>query len=222
MKQISLVRNVTSLTFTAAMSFVEFLALDSDYSDLIRRRLDEVHLTGDQQLRLSLYPDILRFLVLLSVDDPDTVAVLPLLVRMAEASPRINLQILTDDDDLTLLDGLLEEVDLSGNLDEIDLPLLCILDEEWALQETWGPRPEQADVKLQAWLDDHPLYDTLSDDESDAGQTAYAALLDELTHTMRVWYNSGLNKECVDEILGLLEEIRSDDESDEDEDNDDE
>jgi hypothetical protein len=221
MKPISLAASRRSLTYTAALTLQEFLALDATYGELLQRRLKEVRLTSEQQLRLNRYPDTLHFLVLLSIDDPDTVAVLPLLALIAAASPRIGLHILTDEDDLTLLDGLVDDLDLSSDLDDIDLPMLFILDEEWNVQETWGPRPEGADARLEEWLETHPEYESLADDESDEGQDAYAQLLDELTYTMRVWYNSGLNAACVDEILTLLDAIGSDEDGSEEEDNED-
>mgnify|MGYP001816534352 CR=1 FL=1 len=221
MKPISLAASRRSLTYTAALTLQEFLGLDATYGELLQRRLKEVRLTSEQQLRLNRYPDTLHFLVLLSIDDPDTVAVLPLLALIAAASPRIGLHILTDEDDLTLLDGLVDDLDLSSDLDDIDLPMLFILDEEWNVQETWGPRPEGAEARLEEWLETHPEYESLADDESDEGQDAYAQLLDELTYTMRVWYNSGLNAACVDEILTLLDAIGSDEDGNEEEDNED-
>ncbi len=221
MKPISLAASRRSLTYTAALTLQEFLALEATYGALLHRRLTEVRLTSEQQIRLSRYPDTLHFLVLLSIDDPDTVAVLPLLALIVAASPRIGLHILTDEDDLTLLDALADDLDLAGDLDDIDLPILFILDEEWNIQETWGPRPEEADARLEEWLEAHPEYESLADDESDEGQDAYAQLLDELTYTMRIWYNSGLNAACVDEILALLDAIGSDEDSSEENDSED-
>ncbi|MEZ4608865.1 MAG: hypothetical protein R2838_01170 [Caldilineaceae bacterium] len=44
-----------------------------------------------------------------------------------------------DDGELALLDTLLDDINLSEDLDELDLPQLFVFDEEWQfLQEQWG------------------------------------------------------------------------------------
>ena len=206
--------------FTEGLRFEEFLNGSATDAELLRKRLQEVRLTRAQQLRLSLYPDTLHFLVLLGADDPDTVAVLPILAAMVAASPRLDLRIIADDGDLSWVSQAADEVDPDDDLNDMDLPLLLIFDEEWTVQESWGPRPEQAEAQLDAWLETRPQFEELADDESEAGQAAYAKLLEELTHTMRLWYNSGVAEACVDEILALLDAILRNEDEDEDEDED--
>ena len=124
---------------------------------------------------------------------------------------------ITDEDDLTLLDAMAETLDLS-DLDELDLPLVIFFDEEWTDQASWGPRPTAAEALLEAWLEEHPDYETLAADESDDAQDAFAALQDELIHTMRLWYNTSLNRVCVDEIIDVLDSLASADDATSDDD----
>lgn len=209
MQQISLALNIKSLAFTAALAFEEFITISPVYGDLIRRRAAEVRLPADVQYYLASYPDTLYFIVLVSPDDPDTVAVLPILQTIADTSPRMEMRVLCDESELTRLDLLVDDLDLSGNLDDLDLPLLVVLDEEWAYQERWGPRPAAAEPYLDRWLEAHPEYEQLADEDGEEAQDAYAALLEKLAFEMRVWYNTSLNIACISEIRTLLTNLHN-------------
>lgn len=211
-----------TLALADSISFAEFVNDSTLYRRLLRQRCDEVRLPWEAQSYLAGYPDLLNLVLIVSEDTPDTVAIAPILHFIAEASPRLSLRILRDEDDLAPLDALSDELELGDDPDELDVPLLLIFDEEGELQEQWGPRPEVAEERLEQWLKENPRYDELADAESDEEQDAYAQLVDELTHQMRVWYNSGLNAACVDEICDLLKSLQTDDDSDDDDSDDDE
>ncbi len=209
MQPISPALDIKSLAFSSALTFEEFLAISPVYNDLFRQRVAEVRLPAAGQHYFSSYPDTLYFIVLVSPDDPDTVAVLPILHMIATVSARIEMRILCDEDDLTRLDQLVDDLDLSGDLDELDLPLLVVLDETWNYQGRWGPRPTAANRYLDQWLEANPDYERLADEDGDEVQDAYAARLDMLTYEMRVWYNTSLNLACVSEIRTLLANLQT-------------
>ncbi|MEZ4580252.1 MAG: hypothetical protein R2851_00785 [Caldilineaceae bacterium] len=94
------------------------------------------------------YPDTLYFVALVAVDDPDTLAV----VAGVEAHRRrraAGLRIISDDGELALLDTLLDDINLSEDLDDLDLPQLLSLTKEVAVTcahfaGTMGQRPQEA------------------------------------------------------------------------------
>ncbi|MCB0159154.1 MAG: thioredoxin family protein [Caldilineaceae bacterium] len=206
--------SVKSLAYTTACSWEEFLAHDNDLRVEYLIRLGETRLAPDAQLFFNSYPDTLYFVALVAVDDPDSLAVLPVLARIVAAGPRFGLRIVRDDGELALLDALLDDINLSEDLDDLDLPQLFVFDEEWQLQEQWGPRPQEAETRLEAWLEAHPEYEELDDDED-----AYGQLVTVLMNEMRLWYNSGLTEVCVKEIRQLLAGLQNDDEADDNDDN---
>jgi hypothetical protein len=208
MKTISVASDAKPLAFTSALTFAEFLTVSPIYRTLIRQRAAEVRLPVQDQDYFVHYPDMTYFIALVTPDDPDTVAVLPILAAIADASPRFELRIVCDEDDLTLLDALVDDLDLIDGLDDLDLPLLSVLDEEWAYQAHWGPRPASADAYVDTWLERHPEYERLADEESDEDQAIFAALLEKLTCEMRVWYNTSLNGDCAHEIRTLLADLQ--------------
>jgi hypothetical protein len=210
-----------ALAVTGALSFQQFLQRMPALAPALRRRLSEIRLPVAAQTALINYPDHLNCVALVSEDSPETLVVVPILVHIAAASPRLLLTFLCDTDDLSGLAALLEEFDLVGELGELDLPQLFIFDEEWNFQAQWGPHPKAADPYLDEWFERHPEYAALELEETQTAQVEYARLFDQLTQEMRVWYNSGLNHACVDEICALLtnllEESAGDEGDDEDE-----
>jgi hypothetical protein len=194
--------------FGRAASFAEFVAQSSHYGTLLRNRYAETRLPPDQQAWMMRYPDTLCVLALVTEEDPDTLAVLPVVARLLDSSRRFDLRILRDDESLAALAVLLPELDLGAALEEWDLPQFLCFDEELDLVAQWGPRPATMEDPLEGWLRRHPEYETLAEDDSVEAQTSYADLVEELIYEMRVWYNSGAARACLDEwrdlLLGLL------------------
>jgi hypothetical protein len=214
--------SVKTLVFISALTMDEFLSQTSNYGTLIKNRLREIHLTPDDQAFFVDYPDVLHFVALVAEDSPETVAVLPILARIAEVGTRFDLCILRDDDDPTMLntlvdtlDTLVDDSDPFADPSELDLPMLLIFDEEWQYQDRWGPHPQAAEAHLDDWLERHPEYESLADEESPEAQSLYARLLNTLTYEMRIWYNSELNGECIKEIRKVLVSLQEDNEVDE-------
>lgn len=130
---------------------------------------------------------------------------------MAETNRRFDLTIFREGDDLEPLNALIDDLDLAGDLSEVDTPLLFIFDEEYQLLGQWGPRPQAAEAYLDEWLDIHDEYEALAKSEELDDQIEFATLLDVLTLEMRVWYNSTLGDKCILEICQLLEIVQSTD-----------
>ncbi|MEZ4709482.1 MAG: thioredoxin family protein [Caldilineaceae bacterium] len=206
-----------ALLFTSALSFQEFIEQNEFYGELLCACYKETRLPPAEQLQFAQFPDMLNWLVIAAEDAPDTLMVLPILQRIAEASPRIDLHILCEDDDLTRIMALVDDADLPADWDELDAPLLLIFDEEWQYQASWGPRPQAAEEKLDQWLAQHPEYEELADSDDDGAQTTYNQLLHKLTYEMRIWYNGDLRYACAAEIAELLLSIQSESDSDDDE-----
>ena len=198
------------LAFSRALQYDEFVRRSPRYASLLRTRYDETRLGPAVQLAAVSFPDTLNILALISEEDPDTLAVLPIVARLADASPRLRLRILCDEDDLSPLVTLAPDLDLATLIDEWDLPQFLCFDEDWYQQAQWGPRPGNAEAQVETWLASHPEYEALAEDDTVEGRDRYLALVDRLIAEMRVWYNSGLAASCLDEWLELLRAWQAD------------
>jgi hypothetical protein len=192
------------LAYGRGLSYDEFVQRSARFAHLLRTRYDETRLGPAVQFAAVTFPDALNILAVISEEDPDTLAVLPIVARLADAGTRLRLRILCDDDDLAPLATLAPDLDIATLLDEWDLPQFLCFDEDWYQQAQWGPRPGRAEAQVEKWLAAHPEYETLAEDETTEGHDRYLALVEELILEMRVWYNSGLAGSCLDEWLDLL------------------
>lgn len=194
------------LGFTTGLSFREYLkTLDPSSRSLMSRRLDAVRLKADDQLYLSTYPRWLYLILLVSDETPDTFMVTPIVQRLCESASRIEMRIVPDNAPLGLLDAILDEqIILEEDLPDMDLPVLFIFNDEWNQIGQWGPRPQAAEERLDAWLAANPEYEKLlSEDLDDSPELD--RLFDELTSLMRFWYNDDLTGACVSEIRAILQ-----------------
>jgi len=197
--------------FTSGETFDEFCAAQpQELATLLRRVFAGARIDADTQLYLATYPTWLTCVVLVEDQTPETTIILPILVRLADACPRLELRILSPAMDLTAINELVEEdMDLEEDLDDMDLPLLLFFDEEWNQQARWGPRPAAAEERLESWMTAHPEYEALLEDEESDDSPELDRLLDVLTHQMRFWYNDDLSKATVAEIRAILEKLES-------------
>ncbi|MEZ4637146.1 MAG: thioredoxin family protein [Caldilineaceae bacterium] len=205
--------NEAIFAFTDGQTFSEYAhRFEPEQRLALTRRYDAVRVPVDAQSTLATYPVWLYWVLLVSDDTPDTLMVLPIVQRMAELSPRIDLRVLSDEADLSALNELVDdEIDLDEALADIDLPRLFIFDEEWNQQAQWGPRPEAAEARLDEWLTSNPDYEQLlAEDETD-DSARLDQLISDLTAQMRLWYNHDLTSACIAEIMALLDELNSDD-----------
>ena len=194
------------LTFLSLPVFDEFANLATNYGELLRIRYNEVRLPADLQELVARFPDTLHLVAVVTEGDPDTAAVLPIVARLVDASVRLDMRIVEDEDEASLrpLALLLPDLDMAAALEEWDLPQIFVFDEEWEVQAQWGPRPTAADAGVETWLAANPNYELLAGDESPAAVAAHTALTHTLLYEMRVWYNSGLTAACLAEWRDLL------------------
>lgn len=192
--------------FTASPTWREYLACANSGSDIVRLRMGEVRLPAEDQACFNEYVEPLNLVAIVAAGMPETAAMLPVWVRIAEACPRADLRVIGDGD-LRRLDLLLGD-ETQIDLETAELPTLLILDDEYLLQAQWGPRPQAAEALLDEWITQHPDLETLADSDEPRAQQTVAALLRDLTLQMRIWYNSGLDAQASAELRALLASLR--------------
>jgi hypothetical protein len=210
---LAVLQNDKMLAFGRCLTFAEYSQSQDDRGQLLELRYAETRLTPAIQLAMNTYGEVLCVVALVTNEDPDTIAVLPVIARLIEASPRVQLCILSEESDLAPLTALLPDIDVLSAIEEWVLPQFLIFDDEWELQAQWGPRPAATERNLAEWLNRYPEYEMLADDETIAAQERYAALTTALTHEMRVWYNSALSIACQQEFCDLLTALLPSDEN---------
>jgi hypothetical protein len=187
-----------SLTYCGAPTFDEYLATCC-YRDLLATRCCEIRLTPEQQDFFTSYPHYLQLLALVADASPATAVVLPVWAHLVSAAPRLDLRVLDVAASAGPLAVLVEDAGMRGRLAQADLPLLLVFDAAWRLQAQWGPHPQAAQVYLARLRSRHAPEDTR------AGRAGECPRPDDpLVQEIRLWYNSGLNRACAEEVCRLL------------------
>ena len=164
--------------FLGGETFTEFLAKPKKYKDLWdalykRAVVPEAILARAKTLRQPLH-----LLVLSEEWCGDSINTLPLIARLVEAMPGVEMRILERDKNLDLMDA-----HLTGKSRSI--PAIMLLDGDYSEHGWWGPRP----APLQEWVIKEGL----------------ALPKDERSKVVRTWYARDHGVTSLTELLDRME-----------------
>lgn len=169
---------VSTDRFEAAQPLDEFVASARKNKDFWLAAYRTARLPEPARQRAEQLKHSWRLLVLVEDWCADAVSTLPLMHRLAEASPQLELRVLSRDANPDLMDTHLTQ----GNR---SIPVVMILDSEGREHGWWGPRP----APLQEWY-----YST--------GRSLEPA---ERNLKKREWYARDRGQTMLDELLTVLE-----------------
>ncbi|HXF60921.1 MAG TPA: thioredoxin family protein [Caldilineaceae bacterium] len=181
-----------SLVYHTAPTVAEYLEATRQ-RDLLKARLREIRLAPHAQAYVVSYPHVVYLLTVVAEDSPATIAVLPVLAHLAAMCPRLTLRVLEREAAAGSLATLLGEQAATIRLDDAHLPLLLAFDQAWQCHGSWGPHPRAIEPYLAKWQAGQPEMGTPE-----------TGLREPPVHEMRLWYNSGLNQACAQEVCALL------------------
>jgi thiol-disulfide isomerase/thioredoxin len=131
---------------------------------------------------------------------PDCLMNLPILARIADAAPRMELRIFIRRD----WPGLRAYY---AGLNIHSIPVATFLDEHFEVQYHWVERPQAAHERLNAWKAAHPEIEEIRrrfDLTSEQKRMMLKEINDHLLIEMETWYDSGLQRETIREVGELL------------------
>ncbi|HEX7981093.1 MAG TPA: thioredoxin family protein [Gemmatimonadaceae bacterium] len=163
--------------FESALTFAEFLEQAQANAALWRDAYRLVRVPEDAAARLAAIPGRWHFLVMVEDWCGDGVNVLPLLTRLAEAAPNVDLRVIGRDDNADLMDTHLTNGSRS-------IPVVMVLDEDYEERGWWGPRPSA----LQQWVMDEGM----------------ALEKSERYRRVRTWYARDRGRTIVDEVIDVV------------------
>lgn len=111
----------------------------------------------------------------------DSINTLPVVARLNEAVPLLDMRIVGRDANPDLIDQ-----HLTGNSRAI--PVIMVLDREFAERGWWGPRP----APIQRWVKEHGL----------------ALPRDERYREVRTWYARDKGETVLNELLEIIEQTK--------------
>jgi hypothetical protein len=164
--------------YLAAPDFPAMLATVRKNVDLWAALWKHARVDEDFVRRVTALPGVWHLLVLSEDWCGDAVNTVPVVARLAERSPNIDLRVLGRDDNPDLMDA-----HLTGSSRSI--PVVIALDESFQERGWWGPRP----TVLQHWV-------------SGQGQ-----LLEKTARyrEARIWYARDQGRTTLEEVVSMLE-----------------
>lgn len=147
------------------------------------KRLDKtIELEEELKKQLAKLPCRVNWLVLAEGWCGDAAQNLPILNKMAEASPKIKLRILLRDENLDVMDHYLTN---GGRA----IPKLIIMDENMNEVDTWGPRPGVVQEMVM--------------ENKRIGKVPYS----EFSKVVQKWYSTDKGKTLGAEMLAVLKSM---------------
>lgn len=154
-----------------------------NYSKLNDARMDrldkKIKILEETQNELSGLTENFSFLVLAEGWCGDAAQILPVLNKMAEATPKIEMKVVCRDENEVLMDAFLT----NGNK---AIPKVIVLNNKNEVVDSWGPRPTIATKMVQDYKEKHGGLDA------------------EFKKDLQVWYNKNKGVNVQTDIVNLL------------------
>ena len=193
-----------SAYWQAGLTLAEFVERMTTYQDKMRRRLLEVALTDADCAELARLNQPLHALVMTEDWCPDSLMNVPILARVVEAAPEMDMRI--------FLRSRSPDLETYYRARDVRcIPVFTFLDATFDEIGTWLERPQAAHRRLDAWKAGHPEFDPIHRDPTLTRREHGArrrALLQSLPLEMEGWYAEGLQAETVKELKALLAAMR--------------
>ena len=165
--------------YESAMPFEQFVEGAKKNQELWRAVYRLAKVPPELIERARAVPGQWRLLALVEDWCGDAVNTIPILARLAEAVPNLELRVLSRDENPDLMDAHLSPTGARA------IPVVMVLDGEYEEHAWWGSRPRE----LQAWV--------LS--------TGLAMEKDARYHEIRTWYARDKGRTVLAEIIALVE-----------------
>jgi hypothetical protein len=164
--------------YASALRFSEFLERAQKNAELWRDTYRLVKVPQDAVERAERVGGRWHLLVMVEDWCGDAVNTVPMLARLAELAENLDLRIVGREANPDLMDSHLTNGSRS-------IPVVMVLDEEFAERGWWGPRP----TELQQWV-------------VGPGQTLEKP---ERYRQVRTWYARDRGRTTADEVLAMIE-----------------
>lgn len=187
-------------TWQQGLSVEEFVGSMTQHQKPMQRRLQQVKLQLQEINQIQKLDRPLYLAVMTEDWCTDCLMVLPILVKIAEASGKIEVRIFIRREWQSLR-SFYQSQDIPS------IPVATFLDKQFRPLVTWIERPRAAHQKLAEWKLAHPEVEQIrrrADLSSEEKRQMLKDVLDQLLVEMEEWYEQGLQSETVWEVLDLL------------------
>lgn len=174
---------LTDTRYQSAPTFEEMLATVTENVDLWAAVWRRATVPDEYLRRVAALGGAWHLLVLSEDWCGDAVNTVPVVARLAELSPNVDMRVLARDENLDLMDAHLTGTSRS-------IPVVIALDDEFRERGWWGPRP----AELQTWV-------------LGPGRALEKA---DRYRQVRSWYARDRGRTTLEEVVRMIEKASSD------------
>lgn len=186
--------------WAGAMTLQAYVAEMRRHQAAMQRRLHEVTLPAGKLAIFGRLSERLRVLVMTEAWCGDSLMNLPVLARIVDAAPALDLRVVARSD-------VPELASYYAKRGVTHIPVFAFLNSTFAEAALWEERPQAAHRRLDAWMSAHPeIQQMLSNPSLSAGEREQkmAAAFPHLLEEMERWYAEELAAATAAEIKVLL------------------
>ncbi|OJX46103.1 MAG: hypothetical protein BGO78_04245 [Chloroflexi bacterium 44-23] len=182
------------------MTIGDFVKGMDKYQEEMRIRLRDTRITPAECQRLRTFGKPRKVVVLTEAWCPDSLMNLPLLIKMADCMPELEIRIFIR----SQLPELSKELSLQGYE---KIPLFIIMDEHLQLIGYWMERPLLANKRIAEWIKHNPKFvEAKAQFKMNPGmdRSVLDSLIEKFVDEMWNWYDTELQSETVKEVLAAM------------------
>ena len=191
---------ITEKIWNIGMTSEEYVSQMNTFQKEMLRRINDLRITSAEFDRVRNIDQGRKLLVLTESWCKDSLMNLPIILKIAEASEKIELRIF----DRTKNEALTTFFKSEGLS---NIPICWIMDEDFSKRGHWVERPKKAYRLIEEWKLDHPELRAIDNDSSLTAEEKTEKkqpILDKLLDEMWNWYDTELQSETVKEIYKIL------------------
>jgi hypothetical protein len=166
----------------------------------MQQRVNNLRITSAEFQKLKEFNQVRKILVLTEDGCRDSLMNLPIISKIVEASPHIEMRIF-------IRSEYPELTQFFSQNGYNNIPLCWVMKADFSFCGAWVERPQSAYRMLEAWKNDHPDYLKIQNDISlseDQKKIRIKPLSDQLLDEMWNWYDTGLQSDTSREIQSVL------------------
>ena len=182
------------------VSLEEYVNQMNVFQTQMRQRIKNIYITSAEFDRFKKIDEPIKILVMAEDNCKDSLMNIPIIAKISEASPKIELRIF----DRSKFPELWEDFRAQGF---VNIPICWMMKEDFTRVGVWVERPKKAYRMIEDWKRENPEFEAIKQDGSlsdDEKQLKLKPYMDQLLDEMWNWYDTELQSETVKELFDQL------------------
>lgn len=199
-KSIKEAKMITEEVWNRGMYLQEYIGRMDVFKKEMQQRVNNIRITSAEFHKLKEFTQVRKILVLTEAFCMDSLMNLPVIAKIVEASPHLEMKIFIRHENSELTHFISQN---GYN----NIPLCWVMKSDYSYCGAWVERPKSAYRMLDEWKINHPDYFDIKNDKTlseEQKKIKLKPLSDQLLDDMWNWYDTGLQLDTSKEFQTIL------------------